>query len=262
MRPERLDIIDDLRERLRRLEKAYRPSRDSAHATGTPLDQLLPGHGLAEGTLIEWLADGAGVGSATLALMVAARRVQSAGHLVVLDTHRQFYPPAAAELGVPLARTIVIQPGSASDALWALEQALRCRAVSVALAWIDALHDRAFRRLQLAAEKGGSLGFLLRPAHCRGEPSWAEMRLLVKAVPTPGFAQKGGRTPQADDAGQCVTGPDPFLAAGQRLQVEVLHCRGGAAGRTIELELCHEANSMPVVSVLGSATLPPRAAGA
>src|SRR5207249_1094082 len=105
--------------------------------------------------------------------MVIARRLQTGDYLVVLDSKREFYPPAAAGLGVPLERTILVQPASASDALWALEQALRCRAVAVALAWIDALHDRAFRRLQLAAEAGGSLGFLLRPAACRAEPSWA-----------------------------------------------------------------------------------------
>lgn len=215
------DIIDDLRERLRRLEHAHRPARASAWATGTALDQLLPHNGLVDGTLIEWLADGEGSGMATLALLLAGRRLQAEGCLVVLDGKREFYPPAAASLGVPLERTIVVQPTSASDALWALEQSLRCQAVRIALAWIDALPDRAFRRLQLAAETGGSVGFLLRPIARRAEPSWAEARLLVQPLPTP-----------AD-------------VAGRWLRVEVLYCRGGAAGKTIELELSEEAGVVP-----------------
>jgi hypothetical protein len=103
---------------------------------------------------------------------------------VVIDGRRDFYPPAAAALGIPLEQTVVVRPAKARDALWAWEQSLRSGAVAVALGWVETLNDRAFRRLQLAAETGGSLGFLLRPASCRAAPSWAEVRLLVRALPT------------------------------------------------------------------------------
>jgi hypothetical protein len=46
------------------------------------------------------------------------------------------------------------------------------------------LSDRPFRRLQLAAEAGGGLGFLVRPMACRAEPSWAAVRLGVSAQPS------------------------------------------------------------------------------
>src|SRR5262249_34700587 len=68
--------IEDLRERLRQLEYAHRPVRESTVSTDTPLDQLLPGKGLAAGTLIEWLDEQEGSGAATLALVVTAGLLQ------------------------------------------------------------------------------------------------------------------------------------------------------------------------------------------
>ena len=64
------------------------------------------------------------------------------------------------------------------------EQALRFRGVAVTLGEMGPLSDRPFRRLQLAAEAGGGLGFLVRPAACRAEPSWAAVRLGVSALPS------------------------------------------------------------------------------
>jgi hypothetical protein len=56
--------------------------------------------------------------------------------------------------------------------------------VTVTLGELGSLSDRPFRRLQLAAESGGGLGFLVRPMTCRAEPSWAAVRLGVTALPS------------------------------------------------------------------------------
>ena len=39
--------------------------------------------------------------------------------------------------------------------------------------------------MQLAVEQGGGLGLLVRPEAVRGEPSWAETRLLVDKLEGP-----------------------------------------------------------------------------
>ncbi len=67
-----------------------------------------------------------------------------------------------------------------SFSAWAVEQALRSRACAAALAWVDALDDRALRRLKLAAEEGGSLGVLFRPLRCARDPSPAALRLALE----------------------------------------------------------------------------------
>jgi protein ImuA len=208
-----LEIIQELKERLRQTERAHRQVRDPVFPTETALDQLLPDQGLEWGRLVEWLSDGEGTGVVTLALTVAARLMRRGGVLVVIDGKREFYPPAAAGLGISLEHTVIVQPANDRDALWALEQSLRSSSVAVVLAWLGKLNDLTFRRLQLAAEAGGSIGMLLRPGHCRKQPSWAAVRLLVNALPT---------LPSS---------------SGRRVHVELLYCRAAVSGGMVEVEL-------------------------
>src|SRR5581483_5554752 len=98
----RHEVIQELRDRLRQLEQAQRPAREPA-LTGTVLDRVLPGQGLKWGSVIEWLSAGEGAGAATLALAGTAGLLRGGGALVVVDGKGEFYPPAAAGLGIDLA---------------------------------------------------------------------------------------------------------------------------------------------------------------
>jgi hypothetical protein len=180
------ELIRDLRDQTQRIASAHRRACKSGPiATGfAALDGILPSAGLEGGTLVEWLADGAGSGAVTLSLSVAARALDQGRACVVIDSRQEFYPPAAAELGLPLERLVIVRPSGPRLALWAWEQALRFRGVAVTLGEMGPLSDQPFRRLQLAAEAGGGLGFLVRPAACRAEPSWAAVRLGVSALPS------------------------------------------------------------------------------
>jgi protein ImuA len=181
----RPEVIEDLRERINRIERSgARFVETRGISTGfADLDELFAEGGLRRGTLIEWLGDSEGSGAASLALSVAAHLLRQEGILVVVDGRREFYPPGAVALGIPLERTVLVQPESANAALWVWEQSLRCPGVLLTLGWIDALNDRLFRRFQLGAETGGGWGFLLRPPNCRATPSWAAARICVKSVP-------------------------------------------------------------------------------
>ena len=146
------------------------------------LDRLLPGGGLRHGMLVEWLAELPGCGAATLGLLAAREACRAGGMLVVLDRMRAFYPPAAAGWGVDPARLIVVRPRTPRDEIWAAVQSLRSPVVAAVWTMIDRLDSRNFRRLQLAAEAGGTLGVLVRGASARGQPSWADVRLGVKST--------------------------------------------------------------------------------
>jgi hypothetical protein len=251
------ELIHALRERIEQIQHAPRLQSCIALSTGMEtLDQLLPHHGLEAGTLVEWLFENEGSGAATLALTVAARLLEEGGVLVVIDGRCEFYPPAAAGLGISLDDSIVVQPGTASAGLWALEQVLRCRAVTVAVSWLDDIPSRLFRRLQLAAEAGGSLGFLLRPSRCRTAPSWAELRLLITPVAC-GVEREWSveRGAQSGERGARYSALRASRSAlFRRLRVEVLHCRGGVGGGAVELELGNEASPVHLASPLADPT--------
>ncbi len=207
-------LIADLRQQMAKLEGSRQPEDEEPLSTGCrELDRLLPRGGLARGTLVEWLAD-QGSGAGMLALLAARQACRAGRALVVMDRQRsfypRFYPPAAAAWGYDFAQMLVIRSVSEEDELWALDQALRCRGVGAVYAPLLQLGVQDFRRLQLAAECGGTLGLFLRPATVRGDPSWADLQLAVRPRASP---------------------------AGRRLCVEVVRCRGGTAGRSIELTI-------------------------
>jgi hypothetical protein len=225
---------------------------------------------LAECGVVEWMADGPGCGAAATALALTGRIAARPGAIVVVDPQREFYPPGAAAIGIDLSRLVVVRPSDQSGALWAFEQALRCRGVQTALLRRGPLDDRASRRLQLAVEQGGGLGLLIRPACFRRQTSWADVRLLVRAV----SAESSPLAPRVDgvDAERCFTRPPHsrdsaervacISGSTRRLHIEVLFRRGAVAGGAAIVEFCHETGDVRVVPELARATRPPRAVGA
>lgn len=67
-------------------------------------------------------------------------------------------------------------------ALWAFEQVLGSGACDAALAWSPRVQAHEVRRLQLAAERGRTLGFLFRPHGAAQESSPAVLRVLIEPV--------------------------------------------------------------------------------
>jgi protein ImuA len=245
----RPQILRDLQERIQEIE-AGRQRVDGRRYVSTGFDQLdriLGNRGLRRGSLIEWAGAGEteGSGAATLALTVAAHLLRETGALIVIDDAREFYPPAAAQLGIPFDRTIIVQPDKSRSAFWAWEQALRCPGVAVTFGWIETIDDRMLRRLQLAAETGGGLGFLLRRGK-RSGPSWAATRISVNGVCwRAGLRERpvihGAKARGADATPLSTTYADSLA---RRLQVSLTR------GKMIELELEHEASDVPLFSEL------------
>jgi hypothetical protein len=100
---------------------------------------------------------------------------------------------------------LVIEAQSAKDLLWSVEQTLRCRSFGAVLAWPTTITDRDLRRLQLAAEAGGSIGFLYRSPDAAREPSPAAVRLRL-------HAEKEGA-----------------------LHIDILKCRGARGGVSLRI---------------------------
>ena len=174
--------------------------------------------------LVEWLAELPGCGAATLGLLAAREACRAGGMLVVLDRARAFYPPAAVGWGVDPARLIVVRPRTARDEIWAAVQSLRSPVVAAVWTMIDRLDSRNFRRLQLAAEAGGTLGVLVRGASARGQPSWADVRLGASRQ---GAGRQGARRKKD------MLHVSLLLAPCHLVQVSLLHVRGGRSGGSV-----------------------------
>ncbi len=96
------------------------------------------------------------------------------------------YGPGLELLGLPLARVIGLRVAHERDGAWAMEEALRCRAIAAVVGEFarekNTLDLTMLRRLALAAGEGGGLGLLLRHYACP-LPSPAMTRSEIAAAP-------------------------------------------------------------------------------
>lgn len=206
-------------DRLRRRLWGFEAATGLASECGAPLPLGIPaidgalGGGLNRGALHEIAAAGeAATAAATgFALALAARpaalrgalrnaqRVVShrgpGGNLVwvvedlSLAENGAPYGPGLDGIGFPPERLITVAAARWRDVLWAMEEALRCRAVGMVIGEIRAraVDQVATRRLALAAATGGTLGLILRTAP-DDAPSAAVTRWIVDAAPSALFS--------------------------------------------------------------------------
>ncbi len=241
----RQQLVQILQQKLQQQIAARQADGGEARVTsGSPaFDRLLQG-GFRRGSLVEWLSD-EGNGATCLAWNAARQACQEKELIVVVDPRRRFYPPAVMRNGEDgngaLRNLVVAHPANRRDQEWALTQALGCAGVAAVLCWPERLDERAFRRLQLAAERGRALGLVIRDPRALREPSWADVRLVVQGLPT-------------DDR--------------RRFRVEVQRCRGSnVSGQAVEIELQEKGladvtNPLSVVSPVAHPTPPKRSSRA
>ena len=104
-------------------------------------------------------------------------RMTRAGHPVVVIAPPYIpYAPAWLAAGVALSQLEIVD-ASPRDALWAFEQCLRSGACAAVVGWPRQADAQALRRLQVAADSGDCLGFVLRERRHAMNPSPAVLRL-------------------------------------------------------------------------------------
>jgi len=157
------------------------PSRPVWPTGRRALDARLPGGGWPTASLVEVLIDDSGLGEVQLFLpaLVRAQSIAQVAWLVWIAPPHEPYAPALMQAGVDLSRFLVVRPPTATEALWAAEQALSSGVCAAVLLWLRGTDDRWLRRLKLAAEIGGTLGVLFRPERHRFESSPASLRVLL-----------------------------------------------------------------------------------
>jgi len=182
-------MLEELRQRLRRLEKP--PGLVDGPATlplGAPAVDAVLGGGLMRGALHEIAATGEAhmaaatgfaLGVTTLASQCA---VWIAEDMAALESGAP-YGPGLDGFGLAPERLVTVAVAQRRDLLWAMEEALRCRATGCVIGEMrhGALDAVAVRRLSLAAAETGALALILRAAP-EDDASTAATRWLVDAA--------------------------------------------------------------------------------
>lgn len=148
-----------------------------------------------------------------------------------------------AAFGLDPGRLLFVQARKPREALWAVEEAMRCPAVALVLAELPELGFTASRRLVLAGKSYGVPVIALLGQCCEGATA-ATARWRVQARPS---------APNRWDAR--APGHSRWRAVLERSR-----SAPGAAGRIHELEFDHETLSLHMVSRLAAgASCPPAA---
>src|SRR5690606_18931399 len=84
------------------------------------------------------------------------------GFCLWVSTGRSLFPPALAFFGIEPQHIIFIDVKRDKDALWVMEQGLKCKALAAVVAELQEVSFAQSQRLQLAVEKSRVTGFLHR----------------------------------------------------------------------------------------------------
>ncbi|MCM2457664.1 damage-inducible mutagenesis protein [Rhizobium sp. CG4] len=184
-------VISDLRQRIASLE------RNSARNAGTlpfgvaDIDRVLPGGGLSYGALHEFAGGGAGtVDGAAAALFAAGIAARTKGPVVWCLTRPDLFFPALAQVGLHPDRVIFVESDREEDVLANMEEGLAFGGLGAVVGELVRLPMVGSRRLQLAAERTGTMALAVRrwrrqtEANDFGQPTASTTRWRVSVMPS------------------------------------------------------------------------------
>lgn len=184
-------VVADLRDRIRQFDGRAMRDRAVLPFGVEEIDERLPGGGLALASLHEVFGGGNdAVEGAAAMLFAAGIAARTKGQVLWCLTRPDLFVPALAQAGLAPGRVLYVEAGDEKSLLLCFEEGLRHGGLGAVVAEVARLPMTASRRLQLAAEAGGTLGIALRRFRSRTEanafslPSAAVTRWRVSVRPS------------------------------------------------------------------------------
>lgn len=94
--------------------------------------------------------------------VLAGNLMRRGGACIWISVARTLFPPSLMTFGIAPDRVIFIDLQRIKDALWTLEEALKCPGIAAVIAEVPELSFTQSRRLQLVVEQSKVTGFILR----------------------------------------------------------------------------------------------------
>lgn len=191
----RIDRLVDLRALVREIEVGAKKCNRAWLPFGIEaMDRRLEGGGLAIAALHEIIGANMGLADDAAACLfvagIAARRSATVDRPVLWTlARRDLFAPALAQAGLTPDRLIYAEGGCDEDILAVMEEGLRHGGLAAVVGEVGRAAMSATRRLQLAAEEGGTTALMLRRWRKSGSepfalPSAAVTRWQIACAPS------------------------------------------------------------------------------
>jgi protein ImuA len=114
------------------------------------------------------------------------------GTVLWISSSRTLFPPALKSYGIQPDRFIFIDLQKEKDVIWAMDEALKCNALSAVVGEVRELDFTTSRRLQLAVEQSQVNGFILRNQYRNLNPTACVSRWKITPLPSERIADLPG----------------------------------------------------------------------
>lgn len=170
------ETLDKLRKEILCLQGLAAPlAMEGSSLKLGPIQSAMPNKIFPTGAIHELLSNNMEEASATGGFIIALLHsiLQTGKPCIWVSTHRTIFPPALKVLGIDPDQIIFIDAFRGKEALWTVEEALKCDALSAVIGEIKEVDFTQSRRWQLAVENSHVTGFIhriyprnIRPTAC------------------------------------------------------------------------------------------------
>jgi protein ImuA len=166
-RGEETAVIAQLQKRILELQHSVPGAGEKILPLGLgPLETAFPGHTFPRGAIHELISTTSENAACTTGFIsvILARLMRQGGPCLWISTvpRRRVFAPALKTFGLEPDRVFFMDTQKPKDTLWAIEEALKCNAVSAVVGELSELSFNDSRRLQLAVERSHVTGFIHR----------------------------------------------------------------------------------------------------
>lgn len=157
-------VIEELQRQILKLQGNQPPSGQEQSLGLGPIEHAFPGKVFPRAAIHELISvnpESAACTNGFLSVMLRSL-MQHNGSCLWISTRRTIFPPALKTFGIEPDRILFVDVNTVKDALWAMEEALKCNALNAVVGEFTALTFDESRRLQLAVEQSKVTGFIHR----------------------------------------------------------------------------------------------------
>jgi protein ImuA len=183
---QRADIISGLQTDILRMQ-GFKPASSVASPLGLGIiAEAFPNKSFQVGAVHEFISEGIENTSSTIGFTsgIIGKLLNTKGCAIWISTCRKLFPPALHHFGINPEQIIFLDLQKEKDVLWAMDEALKCSAVTAVVGEVRDITFNESRKLQLAVEQSKVTGFIVRNNPKKQNPTACVSRWKITSLPS------------------------------------------------------------------------------